>query len=151
MSEKKKSLFDQFMDYVDEFEKRFDETFYSMLRPFRTTRPSWDPDKLCLVPLVEVQEYPEEVVVTADLPYVDKENIDVNATETSLDIDAKMRTAIRFERWGTIQREISFNCYHKSIKLPSRVDPEKAKAEFKGGILRITLPKTVSKQKIEID
>jgi HSP20 family protein len=151
VSEKKKSLFDQFMEYFSEFEKRFDETFDSIFRPFRTTRPSWDPDKCCLVPLVEVQEYPEEIIVTADLPYVDKENINLNATENSLDIDAKMRNAIKFERWGTIQREISFNCYHKSIKLPSRVDPEKAKAEFKGGILRVSLPKTIIKQKIEID
>jgi len=150
MSEKKKDLFDQVMDYISEFERRFDETFYSIMRPLRVSRPSWDPDKCCLVPLVEVQDFPEEIVVTADLPYVDKENIDVKATATSLDIDAKMRNAVRFERWGTVQREVSFNCYHKSIKLPSRVDPTRAKAEFRGGILRITLPKKVSKQKIEI-
>lgn len=151
MSEKKKDIFEQFMEYISEFEKRFDETFYSILRPFRFTEPSWDPQRCCLVPLVDVQEYPEEIVVTADLPYVDKEDITINATENTLDIDAKMRNSIRFERWGTIQRDISFNCYHKSIKLPSRIDPEKAKAEFKGGILRIFLPKKITKQKIQID
>ncbi|MHA1208085.1 MAG: Hsp20/alpha crystallin family protein [Candidatus Freyarchaeota archaeon] len=151
MSEKKKDLFDQFMEYISDFERRFDETFYSILSSFRATRPSWDPDKCCLVPLVDIQEYPEEIIVTADLPYVDKEDISINATETSLEIDAKMRHPVRFERWGTVQREISFNCYHKSIKLPSRVDPEKAKATFRGGILQISLPKKISKQKIEID
>jgi HSP20 family protein len=151
MSEKKKDIFEQFMEYISEFEKRFDEAFYSILRPFRFTEPSWDPQRCCLVPLVDVQEYPEEIVVTADLPYVDKEDITINATENTLDIDAKMRNSIRFERWGTIQRDISFNCYHKSIKLPSRIDPEKAKAEFKGGILRIFLPKKITKQKIQID
>lgn len=150
MSEKKKDLFDHIMDYISEFESRFDETFYSIIRPLRISKPSWDPDRCCLVPLVEVQENPEEIIVTADLPYVDKENIDIKATETSLDIDAKMRNAVRFERWGTVQREVSFNCYHKSIKLPSRVDPEKAKAEFRGGILSISLPKKINKQKIEI-
>nr|MDO8080600.1 Hsp20/alpha crystallin family protein [Candidatus Freyarchaeota archaeon] len=150
MPEKKKDFFDQVMDYISEFERRFDETFYSIIRPLRVSRPSWDPNRCCLVPLVEVQENPEELIVTADLPYVDKENIDIKATETSLDIDAKMRNAVRFERWGTVQREVSFNCYHKSIKLPSRVDPEKAKAEFRGGILSISLPKKVSKQKIKI-
>jgi HSP20 family protein len=152
MPEKKKDIdvFDQVMNYISEVEKRFDETFYSLSSPLRVSRPSWNPDKCCLVPLVEVQENPEEITVTADLPYVDKENIDINATETSLEIEAKMRNAIRFERWGTVQREISFDCYHKSIKLPGRVEPEKAKAEFRGGILSISLPKKASKQKIEI-
>jgi HSP20 family protein len=152
MPEKKKEVdtFEQVMNYISEVEKRFDETFYSMFSPMKVSRPSWNPEKCCLVPLVEVQENPEEIIVTADLPYVDKENIDINATETSLEIEAKMRNPVRFERWGTVQREISFDCYHKSVKLPSRVDYEKAKAEFQGGILRISLPKKVSKQKIEI-
>lgn len=69
MPEKKKTeidTFDQVMNYISQVEKRFDETFSSMFSPISVSRPSWNPDKCCLVPLVEVQENPEEIIVTAD-------------------------------------------------------------------------------------
>lgn len=112
--------------------------------------PSWDIDRRCLDPLVQIREMEDEVIVTADLPCVDKEDIDVSVEENSLKIRAKTKQDLQFERWGGIHRRVRFNSFRKNIKLPSQVDPDEAEAEFKKGVLKVRLKKKEGKQ-IEIE
>jgi HSP20 family protein len=115
------------------------------------TRPSWSATDCCLTPLMEIENKENEIIVTADLPYVQKkEDIIISATEYSLEITAKLKEAVRWERWGTIQRQLSFTTFKKSISLPVKVDPNKSKASFRKGILKIVLPKAEKKFSIEI-
>jgi HSP20 family protein len=115
------------------------------------TRPSWSAADCCLTPLMEIENKENELIVTVDLPYVQKkEDIIINATEYSLEITAKLKEAVRWERWGTIQRQLSFTTFKKSISLPVKVDPNKSRASFKQGILKIVLPKAEKKFSIAI-
>ena len=129
-------------DWFDEFfEQAFDELM----------RPSWDAVGKCLVPLINIEDKEEEIVVTVDLPCVQsKEDIDLNATEDNLEIIAQIKEAIRWQRWGTSQRSLEFKKFRRSIRLPEKVDPESARAVFKNGILRISLPKVRKRHTIKI-
>jgi HSP20 family protein len=129
-------------DWFDEFfEQAFDELM----------RPSWDAVGKCLVPLINIEDKEDEIVVTVDLPCVQsKEDIDLNATEDNLEIIAQIREAIRWQRWGTSQRGLEFKKFRRSIRLPEKVDPESARAIFKNGILRISLPKVRKRHTIRI-
>ncbi len=129
-------------DWFDEFfEQAFDELM----------RPSWDAVGKCLVPLINIEDKEDEIVVTVDLPCVQsKEDIDLNATEDNLEIIAQIREAIRWQRWGTSQRGLEFKKFRRSIRLPEKVDPEGARAIFKNGILRISLPKVRKRHTIRI-
>ena len=62
-----------------------------------------------------------------------------------------MSRHVKFEKWGTVQREITFNSFKRSIDLPAEVIPEEAKASFKSGILTLWLPKKPAKTQIAID
>lgn len=104
-------------------------------------RPSWDIDRGCLDPLVEVRDGNDEIIVTADLPCVNKDNIEVFVEEGTLVIKAEMKRGIKFESWGGVHRKVSFNSFRKEIALPSRVEPEVSEAEFKRGVLKVTLKK----------
>lgn len=73
-------------------------------------------------PIVDIFEEDGEVVVVAELPGVRKEDIKLNASGDSLEIRAS-------------------GSFYKVIKLPSRVDPERAKATFNNGVLEVRLPK----------
>ena len=73
-------------------------------------------------PIVDVFEEDGEVVVIAELPGVRKEDIRLNATGDSLEIRAA-------------------GSFYKVVKLPSRVDPERARATFNNGVLEVRLPK----------
>lgn len=102
---------------------------------------SWDIKRRCLDPLVQVEEDDEKVVVTADLPCVKKEDIELFVEKDSLTIKAKTEREIRFDSWGGVHRKYNFNCFRKSVSLPAKVEPESAEAEFKNRILTVTLDK----------
>ncbi len=110
---------------------------------------SWDPGGF-LEPLIEIKEYGNEIIITADLPSVEKDDIEVYATENTLEINAKMRKKYRFERWGTMQRGVSFSFFRKVIELPSQVDIENVKSRFSKGVLEIILPKKSHRRRIDI-
>jgi len=76
-------------------------------------------------PLVDVIEKDGEVRVIAELPGVEKEDIDLRATETSL----------------TISAESQHRKYYKELSLPTPVNPKSAKATYRNGVLEVSLPK----------
>ena len=76
-------------------------------------------------PLVDVYTTNGEVKVIAELPGVNKEDIQLHGTEDTLTISV-----------DTPERK-----YYKEVKLPARVDPKGAKTSYKNGVLEVTLPK----------
>ncbi|MEM1514729.1 MAG: archaeal heat shock protein Hsp20 [Candidatus Bathyarchaeia archaeon] len=76
-------------------------------------------------PLVDIVSTNGEIKVIAELPGVEKEDIKLHGTETTLIINV-----------DTPQRK-----YYKEVELPEKVDPKQAKSSYKNGVLEITLPK----------
>ncbi len=84
-------------------------------------------------PPVDVFEEDNQVVVIAEIPGVDKDKIDVRATEDTLIIKASNE-----------KRK-----YYKEVELPVKVKPETAKAAYRNGILEVRIEKKEAKKKIE--
>ena len=127
----------------------FEEAYTRMRREL--LRPLWDAAEASLEPLIEIQDREEEIVVTVDLPCVEKkEDIRVHASEDSVDLRAKMGRSIRWDRWGSVQKGVSFQEFRKTFRLPSKVKPEATRASFKGGILRVVLPKDARMYPVEL-
>ncbi|MEM0266012.1 MAG: archaeal heat shock protein Hsp20 [Archaeoglobaceae archaeon] len=76
-------------------------------------------------PLVDVIETDNEVQVIAEMPGVRKEDIELKATERSLEIKAE----------GESRK------YHEIVNLPAEVDPDSARARYNNGVLEVTLAK----------
>ena len=76
-------------------------------------------------PLVDVYEEKDVVKVVAEVPGVEKKDINLNATEDRLIISV-----------DTPQRK-----YYKEVDLPAKVDPKSAKASYKNGVLEVVLNK----------
>ena len=111
----------------------------------------WNLRGKCIEPLVYVREEGEELVISADLPWVRKENIKVFLTEDTAEIAAEIERTLKFRGWGIIRKEIEFNSMRKVVSLPLEVVPEEAKAKFRHGILEIRVPKKIKKKRIEIE
>jgi HSP20 family protein len=90
-------------------------------------------------PIVDVFETDDEVQVIAEMPGVEKEDIELNATETTLEIRAKGET----------------RQYSELVDLPAEVDPDSSKASYKNGVLEVILkkkePTKTTKKKIDIE
>ena len=116
----------------------------------RNNKPSWNVEEQCLNPLINVEEEEGEVIVTADLPCVEKEDIDVFVEGDTVILKAKTKRDLKFERWGGVYRKVSFNSFKKIIPLKTEVDPDKVTAKFRKGILEIRLKKKKTK-KIDVE
>ncbi|MHA1264791.1 MAG: Hsp20/alpha crystallin family protein [Candidatus Helarchaeota archaeon] len=145
MSERKRFL-ERMRDFLADIEKDIVEAFGELIEE----HCSWDPDECCLEPLTNIVETDDEIIITADLPYVKKENIDLHITEDMIDLKASLDRPVRFNQWGTVQRKTEFSKFHKHLKLPSTVDTKKVSAIFKSGILEIKLPKKITRIRIKI-
>jgi HSP20 family protein len=99
---------------------------------------------------VDISETENEIIVRADLPGFSKEKVSVSATENTLTIEAKHREEKKEkgEKYYTVERK--FGSFRRVISLPVEVEPEKAKARMKDGVLEVILPKKEKKKGREI-
>jgi HSP20 family protein len=111
----------------------------------------FDLEQRCLRPLYRIEVNEREVIVIFDLPYAEKESIELNATEDELEIKAKMRRPVSIMIGGPVQRRTEFEKYLKKIKLPVKVDPEKATAAFRNGVLTVRFPISGKGKQIKIE
>ncbi|HID26513.1 MAG TPA: Hsp20/alpha crystallin family protein [Methanosarcinales archaeon] len=101
-------------------------------------------------PYLDMIETDKDIIVTADMPGVDKKDIDIRVTENNIEISAETKREAEEKKEGYIFRERMAGKYYRSLTLPSSVDPEKVKASYKNGVLEVTLPKTEIKKKTVI-
>lgn len=92
-------------------------------------------------PSIDVYDNKNEIVVKAELPGVEKENIDLTISENSLTIKAESKKDEEVKDENYYSREIHYGTYSRTITLPAEIDSSKAKATLKNGILEIVLPK----------
>ena len=127
------------MDPFDEL-RRMQHRLGQMLRgrPERmeVMRPS-----MVTIPDVDVEERGDDIVVTADMPGVDKGDIRLNVTEDNvLEVSAEKKAEEKKEEKGYIRHERTYSRYYRAIRLPVPVDKAKAKASYKDGVLTVTIP-----------
>src|SRR5437773_3221671 len=92
------------------------------------------------VPQVEVMERDNQLVVRADLPGMSKEDIKVDLDDNSLVIRGERKSEREEDEEGYYRSERSYGSFYRRIPLPSGVKAEEANADFREGVLEITLP-----------
>ena len=92
-------------------------------------------------PAVDIKEEGDNLVVTTDLPGINKEDIEINLKEDMLEISAKSGEEKETEEEGYIRRERSYTRFYRAVRLPTSVKEEGGSAKIENGILTIKLPK----------
>lgn len=90
---------------------------------------------------VDVSETDDTVVVTADLPGYEKEDIDISASGRELTISAERSAEGEESGDRYIRRERTRSSVKRSLTLPEEVVEEEASATYNNGVLTVTLPK----------
>ncbi|APF20506.1 heat shock protein Hsp20 [Caldithrix abyssi DSM 13497] len=93
------------------------------------------------VPSVDVKEKDKEIIVTAELPGMDAEDIEINISDDVLTLRGEKREEKEEKEGNFYRRECSYGSFHRDIPLPAEIDPDKVEAEFKRGVLKVRLPK----------
>ena len=92
-------------------------------------------------PRIDVINRDEDIIVRAEVPGVNKDDLDISLTENTITIQGSSDRQEKEEKGNYYRCEISRGTFSRSVVLPSDVDEEKAKAVFKDGMLEVTLPK----------
>ena len=112
--------------FGDAYTRRYDDDL--------TQRGEWFP------PVDIYENANQEIVLKAELPGLAREDIDLRVENNTLTLrgERKRETEVKQEQYHRVER--SYGAFSRSFSLPSRIDTEKVRAEFKEGVLSITLP-----------
>jgi HSP20 family protein len=103
-------------------------------------------------PKVDILDHTDDIEVQAALPGVKKEDLEVSVTNQTITIRSSTKEEKKEgEKGKYFRREISRGEFQRTLSLPDNVDGEKAKASFKDGILKVTIPKTEKSKRKSIE
>jgi HSP20 family protein len=92
-------------------------------------------------PPVDVYETGDGIVLKADIPDVNQNNVDISVQGNILTIKGERKREKEVEEKEFYRMERTFGAFQRSFSLPPTVDTEKINANFSQGVLQVTLPK----------
>ena len=101
-------------------------------------------------PVVDIYENDDNVVITAELPGVDKKDISVDVNGRILTLKGERSADNEVKEDNYYHRERSYGKFERSFTLPADVDPDKVKADFKDGILKLDIPRPEARKPKQI-
>jgi HSP20 family protein len=93
------------------------------------------------MPPVDVFETNDSIVLKADLPDVNKDEVDISVQNNTLTIRGERKREKEINERDFYRMERSYGSFARSFSLPPTVDAEKIEAAFTNGVLTLTLPK----------
>lgn len=100
---------------------------------------------------LDVVEDENFVTIKADTPGIDPKDIDISVVGNTLTIKGEKKEESEDKGKDYYRSERRYGSFVRSIQLPSSVDAEKVKAEYKKGVLKITMPKPESEKPKRIE
>jgi HSP20 family protein len=97
-------------------------------------------------PVVDIYDTHDTTVIKADLPGLKKEDITINIEGNVLSLTGERNLDEEVKKENYYRRERAYGMFKREFTLPSTVDHEKIKAEFKDGVLNIEIPKPEEKK-----
>jgi HSP20 family protein len=90
---------------------------------------------------IDVYQTEDDIIVESTVAGVDADDIDIDITSESVTIRGERKRESEISEDNYLYQECYWGKFSRSIILPQEIDPDKAKADFKNGILHIRLPK----------
>lgn len=97
-------------------------------------------------PSIDVKQSDKEIVVKAELPGLDEKDIEVLLTEDALTIRGEKKQEKEEKGKTYYHMERTYGSFNRVIPLPAGIDQKKVEAQFKNGVLSITLQKTAEEK-----
>ena len=92
-------------------------------------------------PAVDIFEKDGNIVLTAELPGIETKDVDIKVENNVLTLQGERKFDKELQKDNFHRVERAYGAFTRSFTLPNVVDTEKIKAEFKDGVLKLTLPK----------
>ena len=103
---------------------------------------------------VDVRENPDEVIVLADIPGLEKkEDVDITIHDQHLHLSGEIRRSSERQFQNAHRTERYVGRFTRTVPLPAQVDEDQARASYKNGVLEIVIPKSkhATGRRIDVD
>ena len=141
------SPFDEFSQFFDQLRHR------DWMHPFNWPNAAQSHIPMFAggdVPKVDIIDNEKDLLIRAELPGVDKKDLDISMTDNSVTIKATTSYEDKEEKSDYYRCEIEKGEYSRTIALPADVNIEQANSSFKNGVLELTVPKMERSQRRSI-
>ena len=125
---------DDFGQLGSKFEKTIEDMFRSMSPAFTFAERTWKPS-------MDMNETPEEVIIVAEIPGVDKDDLEVEISSKAVKIQGNRTQSPRIDNATYRLAEIQYGNFERILYLPAPIDPEVVSASYANGFLQVRLAK----------
>jgi HSP20 family protein len=111
------------------------------------------PQMVAFKPAVELQDKDEALVLHAQIPGIDARDLDVRVSKQAVVISGEKSDNNQTEKIGYFRSEFTYGKFQRVIQLPVAIQNDKVQAEYKNGVLSLTLPKasTAGNQVVKVN
>ncbi len=93
------------------------------------------------LPAAELHETPDALQLKLEIPGMEPQDLDVQVTAEAVSVSGERRSETKTEEKGVTRSEFRYGSFRRVIPLPVRIQNDRVEAEYKNGILSLTLPK----------
>lgn len=119
---------------MESLRRQMDRMFDEIAGLERKSETDW-------TPAIEIQDREDSLVLRAEIPGVEAKDIDIQVAREAVSIAGEHRYEKKTEEKGFFRSELRYGSFQRTIPLPVAVENTQVQADFKDGILQLTLPK----------
>ena len=125
---------------METLRRQMDQIFDELAQTNRESSTNW-------TPAVELQDQENSLLLRVEIPGVEGKDLDIQVTREAVSISGEHRYEKQSEEKGFYHSEFRYGKFQRTVQLPVPIQNDKVEAEFKNGILTLTLPKAEELQK----
>lgn len=125
---------------VEMLRLQFDDLFDELAGSNRENELAW-------MPAVELQDSDSNLILRAQIPGIEAKDLDIQVTREAVSIAGEHRYEKKAEDKGLFRSEFRYGKFQRTIPLPVQIQNDKVQANFKDGVLTLTLPKVEEAQR----
>ena len=119
---------------IETIREQLDKVFDQLAATRDNSEATW-------MPALELVDAGDNFVLKAQLPGIDPKDIDVQVTREAISISGERRYENTDEKSGYVRSEFRYGKFHRVLPLPAHIQNDSVQADYKDGILTLTLPK----------
>jgi len=119
---------------IETIRQQLDKAFDQLAATRDNSEATW-------MPAVEFVDAGDNFVLKAQLPGIDPKDVDIQVTREAISISGERRYENTDEKSGYVRSEFRYGKFHRVLTLPAHIQNDSVQAEYKDGILMLTLPK----------
>ena len=125
---------------METLRRQMDRMFEELAQVNRESGGNW-------TPAIELHDNENNLTLRAEIPGVEGKDLDIQVTRETVSISGEHRYEKQSEENGFYHSELRYGKFQRTVQLPVPIQNDKVEAEFKNGILSLTLPKAEELQK----